>query len=67
MIFNVRFDAVDLRVFLDYLDSKVSANQARWMYPEMRRFPKEMLRFCGKLCQFELIEPSASIIPNRNP
>src|SRR5262249_32000468 len=53
---SLRFDPEDLQIFLGYLDSKVSPNQARRMYTEMRRFPNEMLQYCGSLRGPKLIE-----------
>jgi hypothetical protein len=56
LLTNVRFEAEDLHDFLAYLDNNVGASQAQRMITEMRRFPKEILRFAGTLTVPKLIE-----------
>jgi hypothetical protein len=53
---DLRFDNDKLQAYLGYLDRSVAPDQASRIYLEMRRFPKEMLRFSGMLSAAQLIE-----------
>jgi hypothetical protein len=55
MLANLRFDKDVLQVFLRYLDSRLGPEQARRLQLESRRFPRQLLSYCGTLSVEELI------------
>jgi MoaA/NifB/PqqE/SkfB family radical SAM enzyme len=56
LLADLRFDQDDLQVLLRYLDRSVSPQKARRIQFELRRFPKQTLRYCGTFSAERLIE-----------
>ncbi len=56
LISDATFDDASLNEFIAYLRCTIGPKQAARIYSEIRRFPREMMRFCGTLTTRQLID-----------